>query len=226
MPEVRNGYIVGVDGYLIPFEEVSGVKLRARDIVVLISACVGLAAALLLGTLFDDRLLFGSVAELAFAVLWINSLADKKCRYPEERIRYRILPAVVIGMLLLSDCFTLFERLGLVSERQLIIFWLCFILFGLLLVIVTMIFVGIVEKLIKKKRCTEEVMATCMGNVRRTVRGGSLYFPVWEYRFGGASFAVKDKSYSHRAEYGDGDLRLIYVNPDDPKDIYRKRSVL
>ena len=46
---------------------------------------------------------------------------------------------------------------------------------------------------------------------------GTTYAPVWEYQFNGQIIRSAEKIYSTSLKTKPGDIRILYVNPDNPE---------
>lgn len=71
------------------------------------------------------------------------------------------------------------------------------------------------------KRCTSVVKARCAGRYTRHTSKGKMYAPVWEYVFNNVSYRSSESVYTNLGKPKVDDESEIYVNPDDPEEIYR-----
>lgn len=77
-------------------------------------------------------------------------------------------------------------------------------------------------------KCTERVTATVKKNLEvkkvadGVARGSNTtkYMPVFEYEFGGKKYSAISKLASRPAEFAEGEIVTIRVNPKDPEEIY------
>lgn len=77
-------------------------------------------------------------------------------------------------------------------------------------------------------KCTERVTATVKKNLEikkvadGVARGSNTtkYAPVFEYEFGGRKYSSISKLASRPAEFAEGEIVAIRVNPKDPEEIY------
>lgn len=97
-----------------------------------------------------------------------------------------------------------------------------FILAGIAIITVTFL-----NNLLKKTRCTEIVNAVCI-NLNRTYDSdsGNSYAPVYKYYYGGEEHIVAEDFYTNiDVPKIDSDVQL-YINPENPEEIYRKSFLL
>ena len=184
----------------------------------------GLAAAALFYNAVDERLGF-MTAGLVMMICGILRLIEKRESYPEQKLRP--IGAIILGFGLaaatLLSCFG--EKTGLsydammMSSGAVFVFSSCGI-GGLILA------EPIVRAVMKKKRCTERVMAECV-DVKPvwSGKGGTVYEHVWEYPLGSIKVRAGDGLISTREKPYIGTLQEIFTNPDDPNDIWRKARV-
>lgn len=211
MLQMRNGFIVEQDGYLRSPEYMSGRGLRVKDVIVLVVTMLGFGAALLAGEIFDNVALFFLFTGISLTALGAYSYSNKERRYPEEKVRGLIAPlggvfAVLLSAVLLAVPISY-------DAREIIV--ISMVMFGVLLMIAALLFFGVAQRSIRKNRCTENVIATCIGLVRHYRKGGDVYSPVWEFPFEGRKVTCMEKTPSAHGIPHTGDLQLIYVNPDD-----------
>lgn len=83
----------------------------------------------------------------------------------------------------------------------------------------------------KNSSCTEEVTAVVVEMVEHKPRGSagtmkrrSTYSPVFEYELGGKQYSYASKVSSYPPEFSEGERVTIWVNPNDPNEIYYKPS--
>ena len=80
---------------------------------------------------------------------------------------------------------------------------------------------------LKKKRCTEKIRGVCIGNRWKRSSGKHhrlVYAPIWQYIFGGRTFVHYDTVYTSPQQFCEGEGTDLYVNPNDPQDIYRSND--
>jgi hypothetical protein len=99
---------------------------------------------------------------------------------------------------------------------------LFFMLIGLAFIIIPLLL-----KRRKLNRCSEKLMATCVkldSHISTDSDGSStrVYCPTWRFYFGGLEYNVKEKGYSNINVPKKGEERELYVNPENPREIYRK----
>lgn len=85
----------------------------------------------------------------------------------------------------------------------------------------------IIRRSVMLKRCTERIMAVCIyldKRLNRSSKGGRYYTyaPQWEYTFNGRVYKHQEQGHSNIGVPKIGDEHEIFVNPDDPEEIYRK----
>lgn len=85
----------------------------------------------------------------------------------------------------------------------------------------------IVKRNVMLKRCTETVTAVCIGldeKISHSHEHGRtvLYAPKWEYSFGGRVYQHQETLHSNIGVPKIGSEYELYINPDDPDEIYRK----
>lgn len=99
---------------------------------------------------------------------------------------------------------------------------------GVILIIVGVVLVLMpsVKRIIMQKKCSERVMATCVSLDRNvTTEDGqtsTTYAPKWEYSFNGRVYHHQEKLYTNIGVPDVGKEYEIFINPDDPEQIYRK----
>lgn len=87
----------------------------------------------------------------------------------------------------------------------------------------------------KKKRCTIAVDAKCerLKESYRTIDSDGMhscnssikiYSPVWSYYVGGKTYTYCDNCYSRTGYAKVGDIRTLYINPDNFNDVYSKKE--
>lgn len=71
--------------------------------------------------------------------------------------------------------------------------------------------------IIERMTCTEPVEASCVEYAELNSNDGTTYAPVWEYQFNGQIIRSAEKIYSTSPKTKSGDIRILYVNPDNPE---------
>ncbi|WP_295069862.1 DUF3592 domain-containing protein [Ruminococcus sp.] len=84
---------------------------------------------------------------------------------------------------------------------------------------------GIIDIIIKKKRCTEYVDAVVVDiekkrNTKRRRHISYSYFPVFEYRFEGKDYMKRSSLYSPYLSFSIGERVGLYIDPDKPENFY------
>lgn len=76
----------------------------------------------------------------------------------------------------------------------------------------------------QSKICTEKVDAVIVENIRKKMGTGhrkrTKYQAVYSYVYEGREYEVKSKNSSNPAVHSEGDRVTIYVDPDNPTEIY------
>lgn len=98
---------------------------------------------------------------------------------------------------------------------------LCFFLMGACIFLMP-----ILKRIYMLKRCTEKIRAVCIDlyeEVRHEPEGGTsaVYIPKWEYSYDGKVYQQYEDRRTNVGVPNVGSERMIYVNPDDPNEIYR-----
>ena len=84
---------------------------------------------------------------------------------------------------------------------------------------------------LKMRRCTEKVRAVCVGLIKKKGASAShhvphyVYAPIWQYMIGGHAYTQTEEAYCSPPEFKEGDGADLMVNPVDPMDITRGKSV-
>ncbi len=99
-----------------------------------------------------------------------------------------------------------------------------FLIIGVVLASIAVILVVFHKK--KRKRCSEEVVATIVEALRYRKRGVDgpehFYYAVYEYQYNGVTYNNESKmGTSGRPKIGK--LRTIYLNPNNPEEYIEKR---
>lgn len=97
--------------------------------------------------------------------------------------------------------------------------------FGSLLFIIAGICILVIPRSLKKrnlKRCTHSVIAKCISFSKISSKSRTLYAPIWKYYFNGEFHTSCDEIYSNLELPNVGDTIELFINPKDPKDIYRE----
>lgn len=84
----------------------------------------------------------------------------------------------------------------------------------------------LLSALYKKRYCTEPVMATCVrilvDKVKLSHSTSYERCPVWEFDFEGQTYRVTESSFSDHEGVELGDTQEILIDPNNPKNVYRK----
>lgn len=85
----------------------------------------------------------------------------------------------------------------------------------------------ILKRSIMLKRCTERITAVCTyldKKLNRSSKGGRYYTyaPKWEYTYNGKVYQHQERNHSNIGVPKIGEEYEIFINPDDPDEIYRK----
>lgn len=84
----------------------------------------------------------------------------------------------------------------------------------------------LLSALYKKRYCTEPVMAKCVditvNKVKLDKRTAYVRCPVWEFDFDGQTYRVEESSFSDHEDVELGDTQEIFIDPLNPKKVYRK----
>lgn len=94
---------------------------------------------------------------------------------------------------------------------------ICFLLLGIFVSVLP-----VIKRSVMLKRCTENIPAVCVHLNSRTNRRVTTYAPKWEYSFNGQVYEHQELLYSNIGVPKIGDEYEIFVNPDDPYEVYRK----
>ena len=158
---------------------------------------------------------------LTMAAVSLMIVIYKKDRYPEEKL----LPGIFLLVgLVITAAALIFNYVLPVSSgndenmRTVAVFGgICFAVTGAVLITYPLY-----TDHLKKQRCTDEVMATCIMHIEKYIgKGEHSYAPVWSFWHSGAEQSVAERRYTFRPPQV-GSLTLICVNPNDPEDIYRR----
>ena len=99
------------------------------------------------------------------------------------------------------------------------------IIFPFILILV--VYMGIVEPLLRKARCKEKVTAVIVEYSRhlQSQHNGYWYNPIYEYTYYGDTYRVKAKNESKTAPEKLGEEVTIYINPNKPQEIYAENEL-
>lgn len=90
---------------------------------------------------------------------------------------------------------------------------------------VLMIIMPFLKRHFLLQRCTESVTATCIFLDSRVHHGKHgahrVYAPKWQYTVNGTSYEHQETSYTNRYVPNIGDEQEIFVNPEQPEEMYR-----
>ena len=193
---------------------------KTRDIANLIIVVLGMTVSIIL-SMFDRSLMVVAVGAMFLLVGIAGALYNRKTKvYPEQWLRP--IAAIIVGaggivlpLMAMRDIST--DEMYFAIIPALAMFTL---LIGTLLVVSPLF-----EKAMKKRRCTETVMATCTAiDLKSSGRGGCRYEHIWEYPIGSIKVTASDHLIVSTRKPEVGSIERILVNPDDPNDIYRKAT--
>ena len=158
---------------------------------------------------------------LTIAAVSLIIVIDKKDRYPDEKLLPGIFLLVGLVMTAAALIFTYVlptDHGNDANMRTVAVFGgICFAVTGAVLITYPLY-----TDHLKKQRCTDEVMATCIMHIEKYIgKGEHSYAPVWSFWHSGAEQSVAERRYTFRPPQL-GSLNLICVNPNDPEDIYRR----
>ncbi|WP_044973591.1 DUF3592 domain-containing protein [Ruminococcus sp. HUN007] len=198
---------------------------RAKaNIIYAVLALIGLVTAAVFMILEFDKRITGTAVGFGFMMLGIFTIKITVSDYPEERLESTGL--FILGALtLLVSLFTLIvDKLNIFPGEEYELFKDKLISFAFL----TGGAYGLIyEKIVaylKKNRCTECVAATCIDTVATGAKTkDTMYIHVWEYTTNGFTYTNPENRRYFAKKNRIGDIRDIYVNPDDPEDIYVNR---
>ncbi len=192
-------------------------------IISIVLALIAMSVAAILLILEIDRCIAIAFGGFGFMMFGVYTIKSTVCDYPEERFNSAglfIMGALVLAVSLFiwfTNRFNIFphEDEGYLKAVFTSIFFFAGGSYGL-------IYEKIISEL-KKNRCTECVTATCI-DVACTSSGRSrMYVHVWEYFTGSFTYTTPESRMYMSKKNHIGDIRDIYVNPDDPEDIYVNR---
>ena len=193
-------------------------------IVSIVLALIGMVVAAVCMILEFDKRITAAALGFGFMMFGIFVIKITVCDYPEERLESAGM--FIIGALtLLVSLFTLIvDKLNIFPGEEYELFKDKLISFAFL----TGGAYGLIyEKIVaylKKSRCTECVTATCVDVAENGLdHKTKIYVHIWEYTTGGFTYTNPENRRYFAKRNRIGDIRDIYVNPDDPEDIYVNR---
>ena len=207
----------------ISYENFDTTWTKAKIISVVLML-IGMAVAAVFMILEFDKRITAAALGFGFMMFGIFVIKITVCDYPEERLESTGL--FILGALtLLVSLFTLIvDKLNIFSGEEYELFKDKLISFAFL----TGGAYGLIyEKIVaylKKNRCTECVTATCIDIATNDIDYKSkIYVHIWEYTTSGFTYTNPENRRYFAKRNRIGDIRDIYVNPDDSDDIYVNR---
>lgn len=75
----------------------------------------------------------------------------------------------------------------------------------------------------KRERCSLHVDAECVDVEEMCYEQNNVYSPTWKYTVNGSEYIIRENSYTSR-KIDIGAKKDIYVNPDNPREIFRENK--
>lgn len=75
----------------------------------------------------------------------------------------------------------------------------------------------------KRERCSLLVAAECVDVEKMCYEQDTVYAPTWKYTINGLEYIIRENSYTSR-KIDIGAKKDIYVNPDNPREIFRENK--
>lgn len=73
----------------------------------------------------------------------------------------------------------------------------------------------------KRERCSLLVDAECVDVEKTYYEQNTVYAPIWKYTVNGQEYIIREISYTSR-KIDIGEKKDIYINPDNPQEIFRE----
>ena len=207
----------------ISYENFDTTWTKAK-IVSIVLALIGMVVAAVCMILEFDKRITAAVLGFGFMMFGIFVIKITVCDYPEERLESAGL-FILGALILLVSLFTfIVDKLNIFPGEEYELFKVRLISLGFLFGGVYGLIYEKVVANIKKNRCTECVAATCIDTVATGAKTkDTMYIHVWEYTTNGFTYTNPENRRYFAKRNRIGDIRDIYVNPDDPEDIYVNR---
>ena len=207
----------------ISYENFDTTWTKAK-IVSIVLALIGMVVAAVCMILKFDKRITAAALGFGFMMFGIFVIKITVCDYPEERLESTGLFILGALILLVSLSTLIVYKLNIFPGEEYELFKVRLISLGFL----TGGAYGLIyEKIVaylKKNRCTECVAATCIDTVATGAKTkDTMYIHVWEYTTNGFTYTNPENRRYFAKKNRIGDIRDIYVNPDDPEDIYVNR---
>lgn len=210
--------------YSIRYENLDPSWTKSK-IVSIVLALAGMAVAAIFLVLEFDRRIGLAAGGFGLMMFGVYVMKITVCDYPEERF-YSSFVFVIGALTLIVSLFSLLSEKLNVSQSD--AFDLLKLRLFSVAVLVCNLFGIIYEKVLehlKKSRCTECVTATCIDIAETGAGRGRMFVHIWEYTTADGLFTYttpESRQYISKKNRI-GDIKDIFVNPDDPEDIFVKR---
>lgn len=187
---------------------------RTRDIAFFVIVLSGMLISYIVSQ--NSKAVMAAVLGVMFLLVGIVfGLYNRKIKaYPEQWLRPAGAVLVGLAMIVLPIFGKFGDPSGEFTVYTIIMFALFAFMIGGLLIAAP-----IFEASMKKRRCTNVVMASCVGLEHK---GKYFYEHIWEYPYGSIKVTASDKIMVSGEKPYVGSIEQIAVNPDDPNDIYRR----